>query len=88
MTTSSSNEMITAAAIISEQRFLQWLDTAKPGQTLTYHLGGLWWDREHDRQIDRVGLAAWGAHQAGKVMLTQRRIAPKICAYLATRREQ
>ena len=72
MTTALSSEAITAAAIISEPRFLQWLDTAKSGQSLTYHLGILLWDREHDHQIDRVGLAAWGAHQAGKVMLTQR----------------
>lgn len=88
MTTALSSETVTAAAIISEQRFLQWLDTAKPSQTLTYHLGGLLVG-SRARSPDRSSWACrMGAHQAGKVTLTQRRIAPKICDYLATRKGQ
>ena len=85
-TTSSNDEMITAAAVVSEREFLQWLNTSQPGDRLTYHLGNLAFDRDHDIKIDVVGTAAWGAHQADKVTLTQRRVEEKVCAYVATRK--
>ena len=88
MATAHSSEVITAAAIISESRFLQWLKAAQPGNSLTYHLGNLALDREHNIKIDAVGTAVWGAHQSGKVQLSQSRVEPNVCAYVAIRKEQ
>jgi hypothetical protein len=65
-TTSSSDEMIAAAPIISERQFLQWLNTARPGDRLTYHLGNLAFDRDHDIKVDVVGTAAWGHTKAAR----------------------
>ena len=54
----------------------------KPKQVLVYHEGNLIYDREQDKEVDRVARAAWQLYETGKCTLLQKRIRLGECAYL------
>lgn len=65
------------------------IDTARPGDSVVYHVGNL--ARERQRPTNRSifvnasARTAWAAYQAGKVFLTQKRVDEDRCQYIATR---
>jgi hypothetical protein len=75
-------------SITTKDAALAWLSSARPGDCIVYHTGLLAADREakteQARTLNRVASAFFAAAQAGRVALTQRRLAPLVCAYLAT----
>jgi hypothetical protein len=69
--------------------FVHWLNTASPGETLEYHRGFLAKDRSPDpKKTSETALVADYAMasflKTGRVLLTQRRIAPGVFSHLAT----
>lgn len=71
--------------------FERWLRGAKRGDTTSYHIGLLMYDRDRLtnfngwKRIGELADSAYAAFEAGKVALTQRRLEPGVCAYIATR---
>ena len=78
---------------------VEFLDTAEPGTTLTYHVGFLAADRlKYQTQpnggvkevaiepYDTIASVLWKAYEFGYVHLYQMRVAPYTFAYLAEKR--
>jgi hypothetical protein len=74
--------------VTTKDATLTWLSSARPGDCIVYHAGLLAADREAKTEqaiaLNLVASEFWTAAQAGRVALTQRRLAPLVCAYLAT----
>ncbi len=68
----------------------RWLDIAKPGKSIVYHIGNLALDRQvcgFPRQpIDNIAKAMYRAAMDGIVHLVQLREAPGVCTYVAVMR--
>lgn len=64
------------SVLMTRENFAAALAAAKPGTDITYHIGNLMSDREFGANfltVHSVALAAWGAMEAGKVALLQRK---------------
>lgn len=73
------------STLITRDKFVTAVAAAKPGDTITYHIGSLMQDRQYGQNflaVHGVALAAWAAMEEGKVALTQRKIGGTT-AYLA-----
>ncbi len=66
--------------------FKEWSRKAKPGSRVVYYSGFLMAARETDEHAYDIGRAAWRAYTDGEVSLTQRRVEPHICDYIAEKR--
>lgn len=76
---------------MTHKDFTRWLNSARKGQSATYHIGNLQYDRLdasklESAAVDRLANTAWEASREGWVSLVQRRVAPGTCAYIAQRR--
>ena len=67
--------------LMTADMFRDAVRTARRGERIVYHIGNLLWDRSgwnvsnpQRKAIDAVGLAAWEALIAGKVLLFQHRV--------------
>ncbi len=59
--------------------FLKWIARAPRGKRRVYHVGSLMYDRERSvnkdfAEVNAIAEAAWDAHKAGHVVLTQRKL--------------
>jgi hypothetical protein len=54
------------------------------GRSMVYHVGFLARDRGEAHWINEIAGAAWDAHLAGKVALTQRKLGDSDYEYIAT----
>jgi hypothetical protein len=74
---------------MNRQVFEARVASAKAGELIIYHTGALMADRMYGIDFmatDNTAHAAFAAFEAGKVHLTQHRIAPHVFAYLAVKR--
>jgi hypothetical protein len=78
--------------VLSERRFLAWIDRAQPGDRIAYHEGLLGVDRARGpsalpdpirTEINRVASIAMDLADAGHLLLAQHRVAEDRIAYLA-----
>lgn len=66
--------------------FLSAISSARRGEKVVYHTGLLLIDRHRGptfQDVHAVATAAWEAYEEGRVTLTQQRIVPFVCAYIA-----
>jgi hypothetical protein len=61
-----------------------WRHSATVGEVLIYYTGNLADGRITDPQVRALAVDAWALNLAGLVALTQRRVQPFECEYLAT----
>lgn len=80
MTTPMSPTVIT-----SPRLFDSMLSSMERGQVMVYHEGLLMLDRQHSEAANAIGNRAWQAMEAGSCALTQARLGPGVCGYLATK---
>lgn len=59
----------------------------RPGEQKAYHLGYLPVDRANNPEIDREARQAWQEYEAGRVSLTQQKLADGIYAYIMEKRK-
>jgi hypothetical protein len=63
-----------------------WLKHALPGSRINYHEGNLAESRQLDSELDTRARLLWIASEVyGTVHLTQQRIGPHVCRYIATK---
>jgi hypothetical protein len=68
--------------------FLSKMATMQPGEKVIYHVGSLLFDRQigEDFQcVHNLAFATWEAMENGSCALTQRRLMPLMCEYIATK---
>lgn len=73
------------------ETFEGWLQRSAPGDAFTYYVGFLAVDRDKRRSgpwVDELARRAMREQSAGWVFLTQKRLAPGVFAYYATKRRQ
>ena len=73
-------------ADMDENAVVDWLVSAKPGETVAYHTGNLLYFRTKYPELDRSAKRMWAAYEDGLVTLTQRRVTENVIAYLAIRK--
>ena len=66
-------------------RYAVWVGSAKPGWKMEYHTGNLAYERIGNATLNLIGQVFGIAARLGLVTLTQRRISPDECTYIATR---
>lgn len=65
------------SVLMQRPRFVELVDAAKPGEIIVYHVGFLMRDRMLGStflEVNATACAAWEAMEAGRVLLSQRRI--------------
>lgn len=78
-----------STSTMSRQTFEDAVAIATPGTRISYHIGLLMEDRCRGPEflkVDNVAHAAFKAFEAGTVHLTQRRLSPNQCEYIAVKR--
>ncbi len=86
-----SDAPLVHSLVIREGDFLKWLDHARPGNRLKYHMGHLGVDREPDgalsdalrRELVRIADRAMEFALQGRLHLVQERRGKDVTAYLA-----
>ena len=63
----------------------KWARDAEPGEIRVYGVAADGWLRPHTSELAREKAGAWRLHEAGAVLLTQRREDDGSLSYLATR---
>jgi hypothetical protein len=59
-------------------------DVKDMGTTVCYHAGFIMKDRHKDPKVDAIAHDAWALYEAGRVLLTQRKIKDGLYEYLVT----
>lgn len=67
--------------------FVYWIGNLAEDRTTIYDDGTMLHFIQRDPG-DRVARMAWNAYEAGNLCLTQRRLAPNLFAYIATKRRE
>lgn len=86
-----SDVPLVRSLVIREGDFIKWLDHARPGNRLEYHLGHLGADREEGsplpealhRELGRIADRAMEFALQGRLHLVQERRCEDVTAYLA-----
>ena len=70
---------------VDENAVVDWLVTAKPGETLTYHVGNLAYFRREFQELNKAANRLWDAYERGMISLVQKRVEPDVMEYRAVR---
>lgn len=82
----TAREVMSAMPSDAFARFERFLITAGARDEITYHIGDLCVEAEHNAALSHLRRRVWKAHEAGAVRLVQRRVSPGVFAYVAIRR--
>jgi septum formation inhibitor MinC len=69
--------------------FTDWIETAPPGEKVTYHVGLLMRDRKEptDEALNQLANSAWRNFESGRLTLTQQRIGENKYQYSAVKQQ-